>query len=207
MSHGSTAADWNQRYIEGTTPWDSGLPSAELVRVLDQQRPPPGRALELGCGTGTNAVYLARRGFDVTAIDLSEVALEQARRRAAAAHLRITFQAVDLVDWHPGRTFDLVFDRGCYHCVRRTNPSGYLAALARATHAGSRCLLLVGNANEQTGTGPPRMHEHEIRAELAPLFAVDFIRPFRFEDPGGVPGPLGWSCWIERRADHAPPSG
>jgi hypothetical protein len=94
--------------------------------------------------------------------------------------------------------FDFVFDRGCYHCVRRNDLAGYVATLGRLTQPGSRMLLLTGNANEQSEQGPPRVHEDEIRAELGPLFKIDQIRAFRFEDTGGVEGPLGWSCLMTR---------
>jgi hypothetical protein len=96
--------------------------------------------------------------------------------------------------------FDFVFDRGCYHCGRRVDLAGFLRALASLTRPGSKYLVLTGNANEQSDEGPPRLHEHEIRADLEGLFAVDFMREIRFEDVGGADGPLGWSCLLTRRA-------
>ena len=59
--------DWHKRYSDKDTPWDSGQPSRELERILEEGWIKPCRVLELGCGTGTNAVYLAQRGFEVTA--------------------------------------------------------------------------------------------------------------------------------------------
>ncbi len=194
------SGDWNQRYLDRTTPWDSGLPSRELRRVLDGGLVLPGRAVELGCGTGTNAVFLAQRGFDVVALDLSPVALEAARRKAADAGVRIDFQQADLcrLDRDLG-TFAFLFDRGCYHCARRIDLSGYLDTLRRLTSPGSKYLVLTGNANEQTEQGPPRLTEQEIRADLEPLFDFEFVREMRFEDAGHVDGPLGWSCLLTRR--------
>ena len=72
----TTAPEWDQRYREGTTPWDSGVRSRELARVLDETEIVPCRTAELGCGTGTNAVFLAQQGFAVTAIDCSSRAFE-----------------------------------------------------------------------------------------------------------------------------------
>ena len=69
---------WNNRYQQADTPWDSGVPSAQLVAALDGGLVAPCRALELGCGTGTNAIYLAQRGFDVTAVDAAPLAIETA---------------------------------------------------------------------------------------------------------------------------------
>jgi cyclopropane fatty-acyl-phospholipid synthase-like methyltransferase len=193
--------DWNARYRERDTPWDSGIRSRELARVINEGHVKPGRALELGCGTGTNAVFLAKQGFDVTAIDLSAEALAIAEQKAADAGVKIHFKKADVCSLREDLGgFDFVFDRGCYHSVRRNDLAGFLETLRLVTRAGSKYLVLAGNANEQTEFGPPRVHEHEIRSELGPLFDVDFIREMRFEDKGGVDGPLGWSCLLTRKA-------
>lgn len=196
----STTPDWDQRYRSGDAPWDSGLPSRELKRVLEEQGLKPCRALELGCGSGTNAVFLAQQGFSVTAVDVSNVALERARQRAAEAGVEVEFLQGDVChldqDFEP---FDFLFDRGCYHCARRLDLSGYLETLQCVSRRGTKYLSLVGNANEQTDEGPPRLREDEIRADLGDLFEIEQLREFRFEDPGGADGPLGWSCWMTRR--------
>lgn len=192
--------DWQGRYLSGDTPWDSGLPSRELQRVLTQRRMAPGRALELGCGTGTNAVWLAQQGFQVTAVDCAPLALAQAREKAAAAGVTIEWHEADVQNFGAGLgPFEFVFDRGCYHCCRRVDLAGYLATLRNVTRAASVYLCLCGNANEQTDEGPPRVTEEEIRTELGPLFEIVQLREFRFQDPGGVDGPLGWSCLMVRR--------
>ena len=76
-----TPHDWNEHYISRQTPWDSGVPSKELIRVLDTEKITPCRAGELGCGTGTNSIYLATRGFDTTGFDCSPAALEERERK------------------------------------------------------------------------------------------------------------------------------
>jgi methyl halide transferase len=194
-------AHWDDRYQTGDTPWDTGRPSRELATVLDSGVIPPCLAIELGCGAGTNAVYLSQRGFSVTAVDRSAAAIERARQLAASEEVAVDFLVDDVCDLRASLNhFDFVFDRGCYHCARRTNLPGFLATLRWISNPGAKYLLLAGNANEQTTEGPPRIHEHEIRSELGELFDVEWIRPFRFEDPGGVEGPLGWSCLLTRRA-------
>ena len=196
----TTPADWNRRYLEHDLPWDSGIRSRELARVLDEGLVRPCRAVELGCGTGTNAVFLAQRGFDVTALDLAPRALEMARARAASAGVQVHFQEADLANLAlEPEPFDFMFDRGCYHCVRRVALRGFLRTLERLSRPGTRYLVLAGNANEQTETeGPPRVTEQEIRDDLRGLFRVEWIREFRFEDAGGAEGPLGWSCFLAR---------
>jgi SAM-dependent methyltransferase len=198
----NTPEDWNQRYVEGQTPWDSGVPSKELIRVLDTEQIGPCRAGELGCGTGTNAVYLASRGFDVTAFDGSAVALEKGRAKAGAANVKVQFVEADLAHFTAvAGPVDFLFDRGCYHAVRRTDCAGFLATLKRLSKPGTRFLVLTGNANEEK-EGPPRLHEHEIRQDLEGLFDIHWIREFRFEVPDDAEGFLAWSCFMTRRADH-----
>lgn len=99
-------ARWNERYAERGYLW--GIePNRFLVEVAADL--PPGRALDLGCGQGRNAVWLATLGHDVTGLDLSPVAIEHARRLASETGVDVEFDVVDLLAWDPGgRTWDLV---------------------------------------------------------------------------------------------------
>jgi methyl halide transferase len=201
MAH-MTPQEWNQHYVDGQLPWDSGVPSKELIRVLDAGSIKPGRAAELGCGTGTNAIYLASRGFDVTGFDFSSAAVTAARQKAADAKAKANFAEADLcrftLDVPP---FDFVFDRGCYHAARRIDQPGFIKTLKRLTRRGTRFLLLAGNANEKGPPGPPTMTAAEICNELEPLFEIQLLSEFRFEVPAPPEGFLAWSCLMTRRAD------
>ncbi len=208
MTNANTDRDWNSKYDAGDTPWDSGRPSREMRRVLDEQGMCSGRALELGCGTGTNAVALAQRGFAVTAVDCSPLALAAARQKANVAGVSVEWIEADVQNFGSElSSFDFVFDRGCYHCCRRVDLSGYLKTLTNVTHKGSRVLILSGNANEQTEYGPPRVTEVELRSELGGLFQILHLREFRFVDAGDVEGPLGWSTLLMRTAQTLPVAG
>lgn len=200
--------EWNQRYLDGNLPWDSGLVSQELILAVEQQWLTACRAVELGCGTGTNAIYLAEQGFQVTAIDVSAKAIElaQAHVRQMAHPPRFLVADITRLPALDG-PFQFIFDRGCYHCLRLTDLDAYRAALMQLSVPGTRFLLLAGNANEQTEHGPPRVKESEIRRELGDLFEIHSIREFRFQDRGGAAGPLGWSCRMTRRlVDQCPQS-
>lgn len=76
-----TPPDWDAMYREGTPAWETGIPASELARILDEGFISPGTTLEVGSGTGADAVYLARRGFEVTGVDCSPLAVERARSR------------------------------------------------------------------------------------------------------------------------------
>src|SRR5262245_52621837 len=95
MSHPS----WNDSYASGEPlPWDTGIPDPMLVEVIESRVIPPGCTLEVGCGTGTNAIYLAQQGFDVVGVDISPVAVENARAKARG---RCRFETVDFLKEAP----------------------------------------------------------------------------------------------------------
>jgi SAM-dependent methyltransferase len=197
----SEIARWQNRYSTGDTPWDTGQPSTELKRVIGEEKIASCRAIELGCGTGTNAVWLANQGFDVTAVDISSLATARAQERAAAAGMCVRFLTADVLSSSDdlGGPYDFFFDRGCYHVVRRINVHAFLRTLTRITQAGTVGLVLTGNAREPHEPGPPVVKEEEIRAELGLLFDIVWLREFRFDnlDESGV-GFLAWSCFLRR---------
>jgi SAM-dependent methyltransferase len=193
--------NWNDRYREGNLPWDTGRPSSELERALRSNGIQPCRVLEIGCGTGTNSVWLAQQGFEVTGIDLAPLAVERAEERARAAGVKARFLAADVLalpEWGGG--FDFFFDRGCYHAVRRSAPEQYAPSVARQLATGARGLVLAGNAREPHDPGPPVVTEEQIRSELGLAFDILDLREFRFDEAPGVPESfLGWSCLVEKR--------
>jgi SAM-dependent methyltransferase len=197
----SEIANWDERYRSGETPWDTGHPSSELLRVVAEQKIAPCRVLELGCGTGTNAIWLAKQGFDVTAIDLSSLAIDRARCTADGAGVRVRFVQGDVLDPPDlGEPFAFFFDRGCYHVVRRMDVQRFLQTLERFTARGALGLVLTGNANEPHDPGPPVVSEAEIRAEWGQLFDILWLREFRFDQVEAVGVQfLGWSCGLRRR--------
>ncbi|HLN32322.1 MAG TPA: methyltransferase domain-containing protein [Gemmataceae bacterium] len=193
---------WNKRYESGETPWDTGKPSAELQRVVKKENICPCRVVELGCGTGTNALWLASQGFEVTGIDLSPVAIERARQRSSQLGVAVRWIAADLLDLPDlGEPFPFFFDRGCYHVVRRIDVSRFLVTLSRLTKPGSLGLVLTGNAREPHDPGPPVVEERELREELGQFFEIVGLQEFRFDqvEKDGMRF-LGWSCFLRRRA-------
>ncbi|MFO0948761.1 MAG: class I SAM-dependent methyltransferase [Planctomycetota bacterium] len=196
--------DWEERYVVQETPWDSGEPSKELQRILAERSIPPSRVLELGCGTGTNAVFLAKMGFDVTAVDLSATAIEQARRRAEKGGVQVGFLVGNLLELPDlGEPFPFVFDRGVFHVLRRVNLEGFRETLRINSRPGSLYLTLAGNANEQDREekGPPRVSAAEMVTDLEPLFQVVQLREFQFHGvviDGRRVSPLAWSGLFRR---------
>ncbi len=193
------SGEFEKSYRTGDTPWDSGMPSAELVRVLDAGLLPGKTVLEIGCGTGTNAIAFARRGYRVTAVDYVELAVRRARERARKAGIEIDFRVGDATRMDLGGPYDVVFDRGVYHGIRTGNLQGFLKMLERVTRKGTRWSCLAGNAKEPMVNGPPVVSEAEFRAELGPLFKILEVREFRFTLDREDFRPLAWSILLERQ--------
>ncbi len=192
------AVDFRQRYAAGETPWDTGVPSRELVRAIDAGELPGSTVLELGCGTGTNAIELARRGYSVTAVDLVELPVEKGREKARKAKVSVDFRVGDLTRIDLGGPYDLLFDSGLYHGQRQRDLAGFLSTLERVSRPGTRWLSLAGNANEPYPNGPPVVTEAEFRRELSGLFRIVRFHEFRWDLAPGFQ-PLGWSILLERR--------
>ena len=191
--------DWDAMYREGTPSWETGNPASELVSVLDEGVIPPGRTLDVGCGTGADAVCLARRGFEVTAVDSSPLAVERAHSRAELAGVPVRFVLGDVFEFvRTAERYDFVYDAGFYHFVRRYDLTRYVDLLWRTTRPGSFYLALAGSIGEEAEGGPPQVSEAEIRSELGRLFELVHLRHFQFESPNRDEGYLGWSCLMRR---------
>jgi SAM-dependent methyltransferase len=193
---------WDDQYQNADLPWETNRPCRELQRVVAEYHIRPCRALELGCGTGASAVWLAGRGFDVTAIDLSPVAITRARHRAAEAAVGVRFVTGDLT--RPGLlkgAFEFFFDGGCFGPVRLADREGYFRTLRRVTRGGSLGLVLVGNAREpEAEEGPPVLRARDIARDWQGLFDIVHLREFLFDAPESHDKRYpGWSCLVRRR--------
>jgi SAM-dependent methyltransferase len=158
----------------------------------------------MGCGTGTNAVYLAQRGFTVTAIDLSPLAIAQAKTRAVQAGAAVEFLKADILQPHElGSPFPFVFDRGVYHHLRNVDLAKFVAVLARVTAPGGWYLTLAGNASDpNAGKGPPCVAAHELCLELSSAFDLVQLREFVFDGiviDGKPFEHLAWSTLLRRK--------
>jgi SAM-dependent methyltransferase len=133
-----SAAAWDARYAEAERVW-SGNPNGALVTQVAGL--PPGRALDVGCGEGADAVWLAERGWDVTALDVSQVALERAALHARQAGVQVRWIHAGLLEasLSPGG-FDLVSAQ--YPALRRTPTHEAVGALLAAVAPGGLILVV-----------------------------------------------------------------
>ena len=142
---GAVSLMYELLYRVGFLPWETGAVPDELRAFAEGPAAlAAGRALDLGCGTGTHAVYLATHGWDVTAIDNVGRALRRARDRAAAANVTVDWVEADVsglaqLELQPG--FALVFDRGCYHGLDARQRDSYVAGVTALTTRGATLVL------------------------------------------------------------------
>ena len=146
-------------------PWDSGISPPELMEFIRSSQ--PGRALDLGCGTGTNIITLAKNGWQVTGVDFAPYAISIARRKARAegvtADLRVS-DVASLVGIHG--PFDFVLDLGCFHGLQADEKTSYLKQLQRVG-APQAMWLLYGIFKKTEVTRGPGLASSDIEKILA----------------------------------------
>lgn len=130
-------------YRYGQAPYDNG-PDQQLVEFVESGRVKPCRTIDLGCGTGRNALFLARNGFQVTGIDYARSAIEKARQKAEVAGLEVEFIQDDLTNLQKIKVpFDFLVDVGVLDVLHIKIRDLYLQNLLPLTHPGS-CFFLSG---------------------------------------------------------------
>jgi SAM-dependent methyltransferase len=209
----STQHDWNAHYAANELPWDSAEPEPSLVALVESGSVNKGRALEIGCGTGTNALWLATQGFEVAALDIAPLAIERARAKAAAAPKaaadRCSFETRDFLTGElPKGSFQLVFDRGCFHVFEDSNDQlSFAARVGKVLASGGLWLSLIGSTEGPAREmGPPRRTAREVIQALEPAVALVQLREMEFSGPAGAPPPKAWYCLSRRRDVPAQPS-
>jgi ubiquinone/menaquinone biosynthesis C-methylase UbiE len=139
-------------------PWELGRPRKVLVEMVEKGLIKKGKALDICCGAGTNALYLAEKGFQVTAIDISYKAIEYAKEKAERASAEIQFQVENFLNLpFKNNEFDFVFDMGCFHHVEVKDRSTFIEGVHRVLKK-EACILWYALVTEtaQLGTTSPR---------------------------------------------------
>lgn len=190
--------DWDESYATGNTRWDTGIPASRLVELVNENRLPSGRAIDIGCGTGTNVRYLATQGYDVVGIDLAGLAIEKARAAAPPDDRVELVQRDFLADGAPGGPYDLAFDRGCFHTfddeVRRRR---YADQVAACLAPGGLWVSLIGSTEgPPRDVGPPRRTAREVMNAVEP--ALEIVELSGFVLDADTPERTDWWLLLAR---------
>ena len=150
-------------------PWHREQPPALLERAV-AQRSARGRALDLGCGQGVHAVYLAQQGFTVDAVDFVPAAVAAAAARAEHAGVEVELHECDVLDYRSPSAFDVVLDSGCLHHLPKGKVEAYRARLDEWLAPGGD-YVLVHFAHRPRAVWIPKGPRHMTRDEAVALFA------------------------------------
>lgn len=189
----------------GQPRWEIGRPQKALLAVADQIT---GSVLDVGCGTGENALFFASRGQQVTGIDFLAEPITFAKQKAAERGLTATFLVMDALALKQlPEVFDNAIDSGLFHVFSDEDRRRYVEGLASVLRPGGRLFLLCFSDAEPGDQGPRRVSKKEIVDAFAQGWAVESVEPSRYEvrpDPSDSSfrdgGPKAWLV-VARRGE------
>ena len=192
---------FEERYAKGEIPWDLGRADANLVELVENRPVECCRALDIGCGTGDNSIWLARRGFEVTGLDISALAVKKANEKALEAGIECGFLVADFLTTRiEDERFGFAVDRGCFHSLDSPKDR-ILFAQNVAEHLDEKGLWfsLVASADApQREPGPPRLSVTDIAPAVEPFFEILSLVSGHLDSNN--PDPVRcWVCLMKKR--------
>ncbi len=183
-------SSWDDAY-RNTPPWDIGRPQPAFVGIVEKGEMKKGRVLDVGCGTGENAIFLAQNGFSVVGLDVAKNALQMAKKKAAERKAKVDFRVGDALSLDfPESYFDIVIDSGLFHTFTDEDRPVFAAEIARVVRNDGSYFMLCFSEKEPTDWGGPRrVTKKEIEQTFSPSFKIDYVRDVffatRIHDNGG----------------------
>jgi SAM-dependent methyltransferase len=191
--------DWDKIYSQydlTEIPWHSDEPDQELLDLIENKEMKPHLVLDVGCGAGTDAIYLAAIGCDVTAIDISHEAIKIARQRAVRERVKVNFIADNFMEFDfSDRSFDFINDRGCFHHISPRDRHKFAVRINDLLkNNGFYFLRCWSDKAEETERGPYRLSKDEIISTFSKFLEVGEIKDFTF----GGRGAKGYACLMRK---------
>lgn len=188
-------------YGEGYMPWVHSKPDFNLIEMVENWPIKPCKTLEIGCGTGTDAIWLAQNGFDVTAIDAVDFPIELATENAKKENAKCNFLVADfLKDEILDSPYDFVFDRGYFHSYKTNKSRKKLAKNVSENLAKDGLWLsLIGSCDSPAReTGPPMQSAKNIVDAVENLFEIKLLKCSVFGSESKVPANI-WVALFQKR--------
>ncbi len=185
-------------YRVGKPPWIIDQAQPDLIAAVEKGEVRGLTVLDVGCGAGNNAIYLAGRGFDVTGVDVSAKAIRIAKQRASEAEVDVTFMTLDALKIGTlAKSFDTVIDFGLFHNIVGDKRKRYVRALSDVCVSKGRLLMqCLGDQAGEYGVYPhsyPKpISQDEIRTSFSEGWQIEWIRL------GGIQSNMSenYSSWL-----------
>jgi cyclopropane fatty-acyl-phospholipid synthase-like methyltransferase len=187
-----------------SAPWDIGRPQKEFIKAAEEIT---GSVLDVGCGTGENALFFSQQGRKVTGVDFLEEPIERAKKKAAERKIDAKFLVQDALKLSELRQqFDNIIDCGLFHGFSDVDRPRYVSALASVLKPGGKLFLMCFSDKEPGTDGPRRVSRQELSAAFAAGWQIESLQECRFEITAVLPpnmrfspgGPHAWFAKIRR---------
>lgn len=194
---------WNKLYR--TTPpeklpWHSGSAEPELIDLVRHEVVKRCRTLEIGCGQGTEAAFLAMAGFDVSAIDIAPAAIARAKKLAKLLGAKVDFRVGSALKLpFRNRAFAFVTDRGCFHCLSAEDRPRWVTEAARVLKPGGTLFLRTFSDKAHPEYGPHCFKRRELLDAVKGHFRVLSLKRYPALGSGGPPSEPLWALLAKRR--------
>lgn len=191
---------WNEVYSgpREEIPWDIGVPSEQLVELIEKGEIKPCPALDICCGTGTEAIYLAKNGFEVSAIDISKEAIKIAEKKAKEAEVKVNFRVGNVLEIpFQDNSFGFVNDRGCFHVFAPEYRKWFADEIHRVMKPHGVYFLRCFSDKEPGDWGPYRISKQEIINTFSDLFEIFGIDDIKLNGRRGSHS--GYKCLMKKK--------
>ena len=193
--------NWNLRYLNSDTPWEDSKPKYGLKDIFSRYCQRGTRVLEIGCGLGTNAHFLAKLGYNVSAIDISQKAIELASNKFV--HKNLEFLCQDFSNAEFKRKFDVVFDKGCMHSyTQQESYNKFAESVSRVLTEDGVWINISGNADNPDNLEKRRLDEYPrmsltaIALAIEPFFEIQEIKNTRYGEEVNF---MAWTGVFKKR--------
>ena len=178
-------------------PWEIGHHDKNIEEVLDCQS---GSVLELGCGSGNDAIWFAKKGFNVTAVDISEKEINLAKEKSKGIS-NINYIIDDVHSFSTEEKFDIIYDRGCIHNNQSSLVNILFPKLYQLLKDDGKIIILTGNPNQKESKYvlPEAVHISTIEMSSQNLFKIKLVKEIIFEQNKGYEDSLGWLFILEKK--------